>query len=85
MNIVILNWQRPQWEGDQEAVNRSCREEPMWVAIHMGMEAMLGISLYSNLYLKLAKMLCLFYFLCFLFKKNQRTIGQNKFFLEVVG
>jgi hypothetical protein len=27
----------------------------MWVAIHMCMEAMLGISLYSYLYLKLAK------------------------------
>jgi hypothetical protein len=30
------------------------------------MEAMLGISLYSYLYLKLAKMLCLYYYLlCF--------------------
>jgi hypothetical protein len=36
----------------------------MWVAIHMHMEAMLGISLY--LYLKLAKPLCFsFYLLCF--------------------
>jgi hypothetical protein len=34
------------------------------------MEAMLGISLYSYLYLKLAKMLCLsYYLLCFLFNK----------------
>jgi hypothetical protein len=42
----------------------------MWVAIHMCMEAMLGISLYSYLYLKLAKMLCFsYYLLCFLFKK----------------
>jgi hypothetical protein len=33
------------------------------------MEAMLGISLYSYLYLKLAKTLCLsYYLLCFLFK-----------------
>jgi hypothetical protein len=32
------------------------------------MEAMLGISLYSYLHLKLAKMICLFhYLLCFLF------------------
>jgi hypothetical protein len=30
----------------------------MWVEIHMCMEAMLGICLYSYLYLKLAKMLC---------------------------
>jgi hypothetical protein len=34
------------------------------------MEEMLGISLYSYLYLKLAKMLCLsYYLLCFLFNK----------------
>jgi translation initiation factor 2 beta subunit (eIF-2beta)/eIF-5 len=34
------------------------------------MESMLGISLYSYLYLKLAKMLCLsYYVLCFLFNK----------------
>jgi hypothetical protein len=41
-----------------------------WVVIHMCMEAMLGISLYSYLYLKLAKMICLsYYLLCFLFNK----------------
>jgi hypothetical protein len=67
---IILNWQRQPWEGDQEGVNRSGTEEPMWVAIHKCMEAMLGISLYSYCYLKLVKMLCLsFYFLCFLFNK----------------
>jgi hypothetical protein len=34
------------------------------------MEAMLGIPLYSYLYLKVAKMLCLsYYLLCFLFNK----------------
>jgi hypothetical protein len=42
----------------------------MWVVTHMCIEAMLGISLYHYLYLKLAKMLCLsYYFLCFLFNK----------------
>jgi hypothetical protein len=42
----------------------------MWVVIHMCMEAMPGISLYSYLYLKLAKTLCLsYYLLCFLFNK----------------
>jgi hypothetical protein len=35
----------------------------MWVVIHMCMEAMLGISLYSYLYLKLAKTLCRYVFL----------------------
>jgi hypothetical protein len=32
----------------------------MWVAIHKCMEAMLGISLYNYLYLKLGKTICLF-------------------------
>jgi hypothetical protein len=49
VNIVILNWPRPLWEGDQEVVKRSGRDELMWVLIHMCMEAMLGISLYSYL------------------------------------
>jgi hypothetical protein len=40
-------------------VKRSGRDEPIWVAIYMCMEAILGISLHSYPYLKLAKMLCL--------------------------
>jgi hypothetical protein len=49
------------------------------------MEAMLGISLYSYVYLNLAKLLCLsYYFLCFLFNKNWRR-GQNRFCLEARG
>jgi type IV secretory pathway VirB3-like protein len=36
-------------------VKRSGRDEPMWVVIHMCMDAMLGIFLYSYLYLKLEK------------------------------
>jgi hypothetical protein len=55
VNIVILNWQRPLWEGDQEVMKGSGRDEPIWFAIHMCMESTLGISLYSYLYLKLAK------------------------------
>jgi hypothetical protein len=35
----------------------------MWVAIHKCTEATLGIFLYSYLYSKLAKMLCLSYYL----------------------
>jgi hypothetical protein len=51
-------------------VKRSDRDEPMWVAIHKCMEATLGLSLYGYFYLKLAKMLCLSYYLsCFLFNK----------------
>jgi hypothetical protein len=46
--------QRPRWEGEQEVVKRSGRDEPIQVVIHMCMEATLEISLYSYLYLKLA-------------------------------
>jgi hypothetical protein len=59
MNKVILNWQRPLWEGDQEVVKSSGRDEPMCFAIHKCVDAMPGICLYSYLYLKLAKMVCL--------------------------
>jgi hypothetical protein len=54
----------------QEVVKRPDRDEPIRVVIHMCMEAMLGISLYNYIYVKLAKMLCLSnYLLCFLFNK----------------
>jgi hypothetical protein len=83
MNIVILNWQKPLWEGNLEVMKRSGRDEPVWVAIHMCMEAMLGISLYNYLYLKLATMLRLsYYLLCFLFNKWRKR-GWNMFCLEV--
>jgi hypothetical protein len=50
----------------------------MRVVIHMCMEAMLGISLYSYFYLKLAKMLCLsYYLLCFLFNKIGEEEGRT--------
>jgi hypothetical protein len=70
VNIVILNWQRPLWEDNQEVMKRPGRDESMWVVTCMCMEATLGISLYSCLHLKLAKTLYLsFYLLCFLFNK----------------
>jgi hypothetical protein len=70
VNEVILNWQRPLWEGDQEVVKRSGTDKPMWVVIHKCIKAMLGICLYSCLYLKLAKTKCLSYYLpWFLFNK----------------
>jgi hypothetical protein len=48
----------------------SGRDESVQVVMHMCMEAMLGISLYSYLYLILAKMLCLsYYYLCLLFNE----------------
>jgi hypothetical protein len=42
------------------------------------MEAMLGISLYGYLYLKLAKMLCFsYYLLCFLSNKIRQQEGSG--------
>jgi hypothetical protein len=76
VNIVILNWQRPLWEGDQKVVKRSGRDKPMWVSIHKCMEATRGLSLYSYLYLQLAKTQCLsYYLLCFLFNKIREQEG----------
>jgi hypothetical protein len=50
----------------------------MWIAIYKCIEAMLGISLYSYLYLKLAKMLCLSsYLLSFLFNKIGEEEGRT--------
>jgi hypothetical protein len=59
---------------EQEVVKSSGRNELMWVAIHMCMEVTLGISLYSYLYLKLAKTICLSYYL-FYFLLNK--IGEE--------
>jgi hypothetical protein len=64
VNKIILDWQRLLWEGDKVVEKKSGRDESVWIAIHEGMEAMLGISLYSYLYLKLAKPLS-HYLLCF--------------------
>jgi hypothetical protein len=50
----------------------------MWVVIHKCMETTLGISLYSYLYLKLVKTLCLsYYLLCFLFNKIGEEEGRT--------
>jgi hypothetical protein len=62
----------------QEVVKRSGRDEPMWVAIHLCMETTKGMSLYSYLYFKLAKTLCLSYYLsCFLFNKIGEQEGRT--------
>jgi hypothetical protein len=36
-------------ERDQELVKRSGRDESTWIVIHLCIEAMLGISLYTYL------------------------------------
>jgi hypothetical protein len=38
MNTVILNWQRPLWEGDEEVVRKSVKHQPMGVAAHICMK-----------------------------------------------
>jgi hypothetical protein len=69
-NKVILNWQRSLWEGNWEVVKRYDGDESIWVVTHTCREAMLGISLYSYPYVKLAKTLCLSYYcLCLPFNK----------------
>jgi hypothetical protein len=86
-NIVILNCQRLLlWEGDQEVVKRSGRDKPMWVAMYMCIETILEISLYSYLYLKLAKQYVFFLLsLMFSLQQNQRTRWQIRFLLRSGG
>jgi hypothetical protein len=67
---LLKSSQRSIWEGDWEVVKKSGKDESIRVVIHMCMEAMQGIFLYSYAYLKLAKTLCLSYYcLCLLFNK----------------
>jgi hypothetical protein len=82
VNIVILKWQKPLWEGDQEVAKMSSRDEPMWVAIHMCMEAMLGISLYISPYLKLEKNAMSSLSLMFSLQQNWRIRRWNRFCLD---
>jgi hypothetical protein len=82
VNKIILNWQRPLWEGDWEVVKRSGRDELIQVVIHMCVETMLGISLYSYSYLKLSKILSFLLSLMTSLQQNWRR-GQNRFCLEV--
>jgi hypothetical protein len=61
-------------------MKRSGRDESVWVVIYLCMEAMLGISLYSYPYVKLAKTLCLSYYcLCLLFNKIEEG---SRYYLE---
>jgi hypothetical protein len=49
VNKVIFIWQRPLWEGNQEVVKRSGRDEPMWVATYKCMEATRNLSVELSL------------------------------------
>jgi hypothetical protein len=79
-NLKLAEATTGRW---REVGKKSGRDEPMWVAIHKYIEAMLGISLYSYLYLKLAKTLSFFIISCF--QQNWRTRRWNGFCLEVSG
>jgi hypothetical protein len=58
-------------EGDREVVKTSGRDEPIRIVMYLCMEAMIGMSLFSYPYLKLAKTLCLSYYcLCLLFNQT---------------
>jgi hypothetical protein len=61
-------------------VNRSgsSEDEPLWVSMHKYIETMLGISLYSYVYLKLAKPLCFSYYLyVFCSTKSEKKRAQQ--------
>jgi hypothetical protein len=58
-------------------VKRSGRDESVWVVIHMCMGTILGISLYSYPYLKLAKTLCISYYCLCLFFDNIGKKGKT--------
>jgi hypothetical protein len=38
MNIEILNWPEPPWEGDYRVMRRTGRDEPIGIVIHICME-----------------------------------------------
>jgi hypothetical protein len=65
-------------------VKRSGRDEPIWVIIHMCIVVMLGISLYSYPYLKLAKTLSFLLSLMSSLQQNWRR-EQKRFCQEVSG
>jgi hypothetical protein len=44
MNIEILNWLGPPWEGDWGGVKRTGRDEPIGIVIHICIETIQGDS-----------------------------------------
>jgi hypothetical protein len=71
MNIDILNWTGPPWEGDKGGVKKTSIDEPIGDVIHICMEIIKGNSPCSYPYLKLAKMSCFsFHLLWIFFYKN---------------
>jgi hypothetical protein len=56
-------------------IKRTGRDEPIIVVIHTCMETTQRNSLYSYLYLKLAKTPCFSYLSCFFFYKIREQVG----------
>jgi hypothetical protein len=79
MNIVILNWQRPLWEGDQEVVKRSGRDNTY---VHGSNARNLSVELSLSQTSKNAMFFLLSFIFMFFLQQNQRTRGQNSFCLE---
>jgi hypothetical protein len=75
MNIEILNWLWPSWEGDWGGVKRTRGDKPIGVVIYICMETTQGNSLCSSLYLKLAKMSCFSFYLFFFYKIREQEGG----------
>jgi hypothetical protein len=73
VNNVILKWLRSLWEEDQEVAKRSGRDEPMWVVIYIYMVTILEIFLYSCLYHKLPKTICLYHVFSSTKSENKRV------------
>jgi hypothetical protein len=69
------------WEGDQEVVNSSGRDELIHIVIYLYMEAMLVISLFSYPYLNLQKCFVLLIIAYVYLQLNWRK-GQNRSCLE---
>jgi hypothetical protein len=65
MNIEILNWLGPPGEGNKGGLKKTRGDEPIGVIIHILMEVTQGNSLYSYLYLKLAKKSCFYLYFPF--------------------
>jgi hypothetical protein len=66
-------------------VKRTGRYEPVGVVIHTGMKTTQGISLYSYLYLKLAKMPCFSYYLLWFFSSTKSENRRAEQVLPRVG
>jgi hypothetical protein len=75
MNIEILNWLGPSWEGEEEGVKRTGRDEPVGVVIHTCSETNRKLLVQLSLS-QTSKKSCLFiFYFCFFFYKIREKEG----------